>query len=155
MKKTDRIIEILNDLIKINKDRVTGFEMIVHKEDDTEPEIRNFFYAGATESRSFINELHSELLKLGGAPVSVNTVGGRLYHFWLNLNVTFSGEDPQATLAACDAGGEAILDSYREIPELRVDLPVNIKKLIENQEFALKRSQELIKKYRQEYSIAK
>lgn len=159
MKKKEDVIETLNDLIRINKDRIEGYEKEAHEEKNTDPEIRNTFYKLATESRSFVNDLHAEVLRLGGSPVSRTTISGKIYLFWLDLKANFlggyTGNDIYAILAACESGEDAVQSAYKEALGSGVDFPDNIGLLIERQSAALQESHELIKKYREGYAVGK
>jgi uncharacterized protein (TIGR02284 family) len=152
MKKTEKVIEVLNDLIRINKDRIEGYEKEAHEEKTTDTELRNTFYKMATESRSFVNALHAEVLRLGGAPVSRTTISGKIYLYWLDLRANFmggyTGNDIQAILSVCESGEDAVQTAYNEALESGVEFPDNIQGLIERQHFALKASHDLIKNYR-------
>jgi uncharacterized protein (TIGR02284 family) len=151
MKKTEKVIEVLNDLIRINKDRIEGYEKEAHEDKMTDTELRNTFYKMATESRSFVNALHAEVLRLGGAPVSKTTISGKIYLFWLDTKANFmggyTGNDVRSILSVCESGEDAVQRAYYEALESGVDFPDNILGLIERQYAALKDSHNLIKNY--------
>jgi uncharacterized protein (TIGR02284 family) len=159
MKKKEDVIETLNDLIRINKDRIEGYEKESHEERNADAEIRNAFYKMATESRSFVNDLHAEVLRLGGAPVSMTTISGKIYLFWLDMKANFlggyTGNDMYAILTACESGEDAMQAAYKEALVSGVDFPDNIEMLIERQYGALQKSHDLIKRYREEQTIGK
>jgi uncharacterized protein (TIGR02284 family) len=159
MKKNERTIEVLNDLIRINKDRITGYEKAGHDSKEIEPDIRNFFYTMSTESRSFVNDLHAEVLRLGGIPVSSSTVSGKIYLFWLDIQSEFlgglTGNDTYALLTAGEAGEDAVQQAYAHALDSWAELPENIERLIERQSFRLKRSQAQMKKYKDEHMVTK
>jgi uncharacterized protein (TIGR02284 family) len=159
MKKNEKTIEVLNDLIRINKDRIEGYERISHETREIEPDIRNFFYTMSTESRSFVNDLHAEVLRLGGVPVSGSTISGKIYLFWLDMKTQFlggfTGNDTFTLLTAGEAGENAVQKAYHHALDAGVELPENIERLIERQSFRLKRSYAQMKKYRDERMVAK
>jgi uncharacterized protein (TIGR02284 family) len=159
MKRNEKTIEVLNDLIRINRDRVDGYEKAAHEKEEIEPDIRNFFYTMATEGRSFVNDLHAEVLRLGGVPVSGSTISGKLYLFWLDMKAEFlsgyTGNDANSLLATAEAGEEVVQKAYRHALNSEVELPENIERLIERQGFRLKRSHALMQKYRDEHLVAK
>lgn len=156
MKKNENTIEVMNDLIRINKDRIAGYEKAANEEKEIEPDIRNFFYTIATESRSFVNDLHAEVLRLGGVPVSGTTISGKIYLFWLDMKADFlggyTGNDAYSLLTAGETGEDAIQKAYRHALESDIELPDNIQRLIEKQSFRLKQSHELMKKSRDEHA---
>lgn len=144
----ERTIEVLNDLIRINIDRVTGYEKAVHEEKNTDPGARNIFYKMAMESRSYINELHAEVLHLGGAPVAKSTISGKVYLFWLDMKAGFSGHDTPSLLVASEYGEQAVQRAYEKALDSGVDLPYKIISLIRDQKVALKKTLDLVKRYR-------
>ncbi len=159
MKRNEKTIEVLNDLIRINRDRVEGYETSAREKKEIEPDIRNFFYTMSVEGRSFVNDLHAEVLRLGGVPVSGTTISGKLYLFWLDMKSEYlsgyTGDDTYALLTAAEAGEEAVQKAYRQALGLGIELPENIERLIERQGFRLKRSHALMQKYRDEHMVAK
>ena len=148
MKKNEKMIEILNDLIRVNIDRVSGYEKASHPAKGTDPGARNIFYKMAMESRSYINELHAEVLHMGGAPVEKNTISGKIYLFWLDLKASFNGIDTQSLLVASEFGEQAIQKIYDKTLETAVDLPYKLVSMIRDQKMAMKRAYELVKRYR-------
>src|SRR6186713_2292927 len=99
--KNAETISVLNDLIRINKDRVTGYEQAAQERNDLDQEGHDTFYRMATDSRSYINDLHAQVLRLGGAPVTASTLSGKIYLFWLHQQAQFGGKDRHSLLAAC------------------------------------------------------
>ena len=159
MKKNEETIEVLNDLIRINNDRVTGYEKAASQENQPEPDIRNLFYTLSTESRSFVNDLHAEVLRLGGVPVSGTTISGKIYLFWLDTKAGFMGgytnNDTYSLLTAAETGEDAVQQAYRHALESAVELPENISRLIEKQALRLRRAHALVKKLRDARMVAK
>jgi uncharacterized protein (TIGR02284 family) len=157
MKKNEKTIEVLNDLIRINNDRIAGYEKAVKEEKELEPDIRNFFYRMATESRSYVNDLHAEVLRLGGVPVSGTTISGKVYLFWLDTKAKFregyTGSDTYALLTAGVAGEDAVQQAYQHALDSGFELPEIVERLIENQQYSLQRSHDLMKKHRDEHLV--
>jgi uncharacterized protein (TIGR02284 family) len=113
----------------------------------------------STEGRSFVNDLHAEVLRLGGVPVSGSTISGKLYLYWLDRKAQFlggyTGNDAYSLLAAAEAGEDAVEKAYQQALSPGIELPENIERLIERQSFRLKRSHSLMQKYRDEHMVAK
>jgi uncharacterized protein (TIGR02284 family) len=131
VKKT---LHVLNDLIRINIDRIAGFEKAAHEEKTPDPQLREAFYRMAYEARSYVNDLHARVIGLGGAPVTQATITGKIYLHWLEGNNRFDGPDSASRLAACDASEEAYHHALEE------HLPQDLHQLIENQLWALERT---------------
>jgi len=136
-----KVLSILNDLIRINIDRITAYEKGAHEEKRTGQEIKEAFYQMATESRSYVNDLHAEVIRLGGAPVTQTTITGKLYLHWLNGKTNFDGETVSELLADCRRGEEAVKQLYQYALDSG-ELPRNIYQLVESQLWALERAQQ-------------
>ena len=160
-----KTIQVLKDLIRINKDRIRGYEKAAHEDNKRNPGIRSILYRMSTESRAYVNELHAEVVHLGGSPVTQETISGNIYLYWLNLKADFgcgagtSGlevresadgrtsvtletrnigrVDDSAFLEACAYGEEAMQKAYEMALNTNDDLPPNIFHLVEKQLWAL------------------
>src|SRR6202012_6070610 len=86
-------LNTLSDLIRINIDRITAYEKASHDAMTPEPEFREIFYRQATDSRSYVNILHAEVIRLGGAPVTQSTIKGKIYLHWLEGKHSYEGID--------------------------------------------------------------
>ncbi|HEY4107923.1 PA2169 family four-helix-bundle protein [Puia sp.] len=117
-----KTLHVLNDLIRINMDRIAGFEKAAHEDRTPEPALRDAFYRMAIESRSYVNDLHARVIRLGGAPVTQATITGKIYLHWLEGN----------------QDGEATEKAYHQA--LDEQLPNELHELIENQLWALERA---------------
>ena len=68
METTEKSIDVLNDLIKLNNDRVAGFEKAAKDLGDGDYDLKTIFEKFATDSRSNAAELKTEVAKSGGDP---------------------------------------------------------------------------------------
>ena len=62
MKDTEKIIDVLNDLIKINNDRIEGYEKAADNIDPEESTLKTLFYQLSEESRENKSKLVDECL---------------------------------------------------------------------------------------------
>jgi uncharacterized protein (TIGR02284 family) len=141
----NRALSVLNDLIRVNIDRITAYEKAAHEEMSSGPEIRDVFYRLATESRSYVNDLHAEVIRMGGAPVTQSTIAGKLYLHWLNGKVNFDGETLDSLCAACAHGEVLMQQVYRHALDSGA-LPRNLQELVERQLWSLERAGERLVK---------
>src|SRR6266446_2827625 len=102
MKINDKLTEVLNDLIKINNDRVAGYEKAADKIKTVDVDLQAVFHKMAGESRRYAAELTQEIKKLGGDPEKGTTNMGKIYRIWMDIKANFSGKDRQAILEACE-----------------------------------------------------
>jgi uncharacterized protein (TIGR02284 family) len=135
-----KTLRVLNDLIRINIDRITALEKAAHEEQTPDPQLRDAFYRMAIEGRSNVNDLHAKVIRLGGAPVTHATITGKLYLHWLEAHPNFEGPDNSSRLAACIAAGHATEEAYHHA--LDEQLPQELHELIENQLWTFERTQQ-------------
>ena len=133
-----KTLHVLNDLIRINIDRITGLEKAAHEEETPDPQLREVFYRMAIEGRSNVNDLHAKVIRLGGAPVTQATITGKLYLHWLEAHPGFEGPDHSSQLAACIAAGQATEEAYHYA--LDEHLPSELHELIESQLWSFERT---------------
>jgi len=55
MKTNEKNIDVLNDLIQINNDRVAGYEKAANETEFVDADLRSIFNSMASESRTYAN----------------------------------------------------------------------------------------------------
>jgi uncharacterized protein (TIGR02284 family) len=146
-------LHVLNDLIRIQIDRTAGYEKASGEQLTAEPALRSIFYRLSTESRSCINNLHAEVVRLGGAPVSHKTISGKIYLYWLEGRHSFEGADTPDRIANCMIAETAIQKAYQQA--LDQPLPADIFRLVEYQLWGIERAlQTLTEQYDQQHRPA-
>lgn len=148
MATNDNVIEVVNDLIRINNDRIVGYEKASDEARDIDVDLRAVFARMAEESRQYAAELTQEVVKLGGDPATGTTNSGKIYRVWMDVKATFSGKSRQAVLENCEFGEDAAQKAYETALSSDVSLPSDLRQLITNQKSSLKTSHDVIKKYR-------
>jgi uncharacterized protein (TIGR02284 family) len=151
-KVNEKNVEILNDLIKINNDRITGYQKAIENTDTLEAELKTLYARMVEESYEYNRELSEQVVKLGGEPATESTAPGKLYHAWMDVKATFSGHDNKSTLAACEFGEDAAQKAYAKALEKDSALPADTYDLIARQKSLLRGSHDLVKQYRDQYS---
>jgi uncharacterized protein (TIGR02284 family) len=151
-KASDDAIEILNDLIKINNDRIKGYEKAIENTETPEAELKTLYARMAEESYEYNRELSEFVIKAGGQPANETSVPGKIYHAWMDVKVTFSGQDTKSTLAACEFGEDAAQKAYAKALEKESPLPQEVYDLIARQKALLKGSHDLVRQYRDQYA---
>src|SRR5829696_8759493 len=98
-----RIIEVLNDLIKINKDREAGYAKASRELTPAEHNLRGIFERKAQESRNNVQQLQYKAEELGAADeIELDTsVSGRIYRIWMDVKSAFTGNDKKSILESC------------------------------------------------------
>lgn len=148
-------IEILNDLIRINNDRVVGYTKAIEELKDEDKDIHNVFQSFILSSKRNITELTDLVLKYGGEPAHDSTAAGKIYHAWMDVKATFTGHDLQAILNACEYGEDAAQRSYKIAIEDDSETSSDVAQLIREQKASLKKEHDAVKEYRDSVKVSK
>ena len=149
METNTKLVEVLNDLIEINNDRVTGYEKAVEETKDLDVDLQAIFHSMANDSRKYAAELTQEINKLGGkADTDATTNSGKIYRIWMDVKATFTGHSRQAVLENCEFGEDAAQKAYTEALASDAEMGSDVRQLITEQQASLKVAHNLIKKYR-------
>jgi uncharacterized protein (TIGR02284 family) len=150
----DKLIELLNDLIRINNDRIEGYERAASEiRDLQQAEIKSLFFKLAEDSRAYKNDLTEATVQLGGEPAHDTTASGKLYRVWMDVKAAFSRDDLKAALESCEYGEDVALKAYQEALQAEVNWPSDISALISSQRQELRASHDKVKRYRDEYKV--
>jgi uncharacterized protein (TIGR02284 family) len=148
MAQNENLIEVLNDLIRINNDRTAGYTRAAEDARDVDVDLQAMFNRMAQESRQYATELTAEVARLGGEPATGTTASGKIYRAWMDVKATFTGKDRKALLASCEYGEDAAQRAYEDALADDAYLPTNIRQLITSQKASLKTAHDMVKKYR-------
>jgi len=139
--------EILNDLIKINNDRIKGYEKAANETASEDSDLRQLFTDMAAESRVFAEELKNHTVGKGPAPDGEATLAGSIYRVWMDVKATFSGKGRRAILASCEFGEDAAQRAY-ETALKKEDLSSDAREIVSSQKAKLKESHDKIRRMR-------
>ena len=148
MEKNETAVEVLNDLIRINNDRIEGYEKAINKTDETDVDLRTMFSRMAQESRRYASELTTQVRALGGDPASGTTASGKIYRVWMDVKSGLSSSERKSVLEECEFGEDAAQKAYEKALAPDNDLPVDIRALIQDEKTKLKNSHDTIRNYR-------
>jgi uncharacterized protein (TIGR02284 family) len=155
MKTDEKVIDVLNDLIRINNDRIDGYQKAAEEiKDAADSEIKGVFFTMAEQSRNNASALRNAVINLGGEPAQDTTASGKIYRVWMDVKATFSGDDTTAALKSCEFGEDAALKAYRDAQKEQVSWPTGVAALLEDQREELQRSHDTIKRLRDMYVAA-
>jgi uncharacterized protein (TIGR02284 family) len=139
--------EVLNDLIKVNNDRVKGYEKAAAETSDKDTDLRSLFNDMAGESTNYIAELEKHVKAGGDSPADSTTVYGDIYRAWMDVKATFSGKDRKTILASCEFGEDAAQRAYEKALN-ETDLTNETRQIVTGQKTRLKKSHDRIKRMR-------
>lgn len=154
MESSANTIDVLNDLVKINNDRVAGFENAISKLENDGQGIAEVFNKLAYESRDNVAELSALTTQYGGEAEEGTSASGTLHRAWIDIKATFSGNDVESILNECERGEDAIKAAYRSALEDNTDLPYDVIQTISDQQQGIIAGHDLVKSLRDQSSDA-
>ncbi len=117
MMNIERQAEILNDLVKINNDRVEGYRKAIEELKPEDADLRILFQERIGQSQAFHRELAAEVAMLGEVVATGTMASGKIYRTWMDVKAFFSGSDRKTILDNCENGEDAALVAYRSALE--------------------------------------
>lgn len=148
MKKNNDLVETLNDLIRINNDRITGYERAAELSKSSDIDLTALFRKMADESRSYKSQLEQQVASIGGKIATDTTASGKIYRAWMSVKNLFTGSDRKSLLASCEYGEDAAQKAYEDALSSDADIDTATRQLIMSQKTSLKNSHDIIKRYR-------
>src|SRR3954466_7508632 len=125
MEKKEDLNQVLNDLLKINNDRIGVYKKAI--KEVREFDVKTVFSGLVEECKKFGVKLALEILRRGGTPVVASTTtAGKIYRLWFEIKESLLGTDRESILNACEFVDEAIQRAYRQALE-HSDLPADLK----------------------------
>ena len=143
-------IEVLNDLIRVCNDRISGYEKAIRDTQQEDTDLKILYAAMVAESHRMKIELATEVQELGGKVEQGTSPSGKMFRGWMEVKALFSGHDRQAILANCEAGEESAQRAYETA--LGHVLPAYIHELLTHHQATLYTSYEDIRAARGLYA---
>ena len=139
------IVDDLNDLVKINNDRMQGYEKAI--EDNEDPQLDDLFRHYVIQSQNFRSQLAEHIVRIDGLAVSDATstdVSSKLHRAWIDIKSALTGKDRDSVLSSVEFGESAAVEAYEDAIE-KDHIPAYIKEDLEKQLTELKASYAKIK----------
>jgi uncharacterized protein (TIGR02284 family) len=146
--QNEKVTGILNDLIRINHDRVEGYEKAIEELKDADSGLKSLFSRYISESSKYASELTAEVSRLGGDPADGTTNSGKIYRVWMDLKAAISGKDRQTILNNCEFGEDAAQKAYDIALNSDVELEASLRDLLVSQKTKLKAGHDEVKRLR-------
>lgn len=148
MEQNEKTAEILNDLIKINNDRIEGYNKAISELDAEGADLKVLFEGMKAESAMYKQELANMVTKLGEDKATGTRLDGKIYRAWMDVKATFSGNTRKAVLESCEFGEDAAQKAYRAALAPDSELSADGRQLVAKQQTSLKSSHDKIKQLR-------
>jgi len=134
---SSEVIQILNDLITLNKNRVTGYKEIVHKVNDET--IADHCREMIRQGERNVSQLSSIIEDAGGSVEDKTTTSGFIYNLWMDIVYAEEKESQQDVYDYCRRMEQTALEGYEALlRHLKKEDPVY--HLAESQEIDIQNS---------------
>ena len=153
MINNETTIDVLNDLVKINNDRIEGYEKALKDLPAGDIDLRELFISMIDESHHYKQALVEEVQVAGGDADKGATTSEKIYHAFMGVKAVFSGHDRKAILGNCEAVEDAAQSAYITVLQPKSSLPSFLKDLVLLQQQSLKASHDKIKFLRDQNSL--
>jgi uncharacterized protein (TIGR02284 family) len=137
-------VGVLNDLLKINLDRIEGYKRAINESTD-HPKLLPTF-------RDM--EIRARINLLGGDPVDHKTLPGKIYHVWMDVRTAFSKTE-KPVLDLCEFGEDAALKAYEMALSADGEMDPITRDMIVHQKAEIQKSHDIIKAMRDEAKSTK
>lgn len=145
-KLTKEQADTLNDLIRINNDRMAGYERAIDYLNDGNEQLKALLSDLIDQSLAFKMQLKELLHDADEKIADGTTLGGKLYHAWMDVKAAFTGGGPKEVLEDCAVGEDAAQGAYDDA--LDEFLPEGIRTILVEQRDKLNTAHEMIKNLR-------
>ncbi|OKS87185.1 PA2169 family four-helix-bundle protein [Mucilaginibacter polytrichastri] len=153
MENTQATIETLNDLVKINNDRIAGYEKATKDIGDENGDLKVLFTSLIGESHQYKMELGTEIEALGKDIENTTSTSGSLHRTWLQVKAAFTSNSAKSILEECEFGEDAIKKAYQTAIE-EEHLPAYIKDILVNEKVSIDAAHDKIKQLRDQFENA-
>lgn len=143
--------ETLNDLIRINNDRIEGYSKAMAQADDQD--LQSLFSQFVQQSRQFANELRGLVNSRYGSEdndkrvTDETTASGKIYRAWMDVKDKFSGGTRKSVLASCEFGEDAAQRAYKSALE-DDEISPDVRSVVERQKSELLEAHDRVKTMR-------
>ena len=139
----DVLVLQLLDLIKINTNRIEGYQKAIEQA-DTE-ELKTFFKSKVEQSKGFVLHLREFVAKVNGEQLFDTQLPGELYKNWMDFRDTLTQKESTSILRSCEFGELATIKAYENALLSEADMSAKIAHMISEQQKLVRVSYEEIK----------
>ncbi len=151
MEKSKEVIEVLNDLVMINSDRIAGYQRAIKELKPGNEDLKLIFDRMIIESQQIKSDLANEILVLHGDVEKGTSEMGKIYRAWMEVKAVFTGESRHKTLSNCEMVEDAVQKAYSKALETN-RLPAFLRELLNSQQEILRFSHNEIWSLRNQYA---
>lgn len=146
--QSEALVETLNDLVKINNDRIAGYERAIGETKELDVDLKAMFEGLIRETHGYKEDLVEAIAARGGDVAKDTTISGKIYRAWMDVKAVFTGNDRKAILENCEFGEDAWRRAYESALNSDTEMDAEIRQMITSHYTAETAAHDLIKKYR-------
>jgi len=150
MQSSIETIGVLNDLIRVNNDRILGYEKAIHETKPEDADLKILFASMVAESHRMKIALATEVQSLGAEVENGTTASGKIYRTWMEMKAVLSGYSRHSILSNIESVEDAAQKAY--YTALEHDLPAFIRDLLSRQQETLVASHEEVRSLRDQFA---
>lgn len=91
-------------------DSINGYEDAAKNSDN--PRFQEIFRQRSSERRQVLDDLRSEIRRLGGDPPDDGSVSGKTHQRWLDLKAAVTGRDDKSVIETVEAGEDYLKEKF-------------------------------------------
>ncbi len=145
MQNNEELVDTLNELVRINYDRIFGYERAIEDVETEDVDLKTVFSEYADQSRKYVTQWQESIRSIGGEPATDSTVRGKLFRVWMDFKATITAKSRQSILDSCEFGEDAAQRQYQNVLESDTHLPDDIRQKIAEQKSELKSAHDSIR----------
>jgi DNA-binding ferritin-like protein len=145
MEEKKEIGPLLNELITINKNRITGYKQALHPNTLNDSRSTVLFREMIRQSEEYIDQLEERIKEIGAVIEDKTSTSGLLYNTWMDVLYAESEEAKPDTKSFCIQLEQTTLSAYKAIADKGQEIDKNLSQMIIDQENGIERSLALIK----------
>ena len=145
-RKAEKATVVLNDLIKINNDRITCYQQALDQSTNLDSDLKRLFKEIIADGQKYKQELKDKIKELDGNPKDGLTLSGMVHRAWVDLKVTFTGNTRNAMISFCEYNEEIAQHAYTAALNVCAEMNKEVYTLVESQISALRASYDSLRK---------
>ena len=146
MEDAQKILKVLNGLAEVSRDGEAGF--LTCAADASDPALKAYFEECAQRCGRAADLLAVEVESRGGKADLTGSVTGAVHRAFVNIKAAVASRNDIAVLDECERGEDFALRAYASA--LDVDMPADLRIIVESQYMGVKQNHDRIKALRDE-----
>lgn len=126
-------IDLLNELIEINNDRIEGYGKAIELLDKNNFDLQSIFEGYRDQSIQFNNELIPLVTREGGIPTDETKTSGKMFRAWMDIKASLTPNSIKPILELCERGEDECKKVYTNVLEKSSQIALDLIPYIESQ----------------------